>query len=140
LSTGTYFYDNDISIGSGDNLSGGNKVILLVGGDVTIDADLTVAEDDFLAIIASGNITFTSEVTQSQGIFFAGDQIIITESETQFLGEGMFLAANGFSFGRDLETSFNLEPAEIFTFRPDLLINSPSGLWVTPQTWQEVAP
>ena len=140
LSTGTYFYDEGISLNAGDALSGGNKVVLLVDGDVAIDADLTVAEGDFLAIIASGTIAFGADVVQAQGIFFAGGQITIASGETQFLGEGMFSAIGGFSFGRDLETAGNLEPAEIFTFRPDLLINSPTGLWVTSQTWQEVAP
>jgi len=141
LSTGTYFYEGEsISIGAGDNLTGGNRVVLLVDGDVTIDADLTVAEGDFLAIVASGTIAFGAEVAQAQGIFFTDGSITIAESETQFQGEGMFLADDGFSFNRDLEAAGNLEPAEVFTFRPDFLINSPSGLWITPRTWQEVAP
>ncbi len=138
LSSGLYHYSQDITIDN--NLNSGQKVILLVDGSVTINSNLTVANGDFLAVIASGNITFASDVAQAQGIFFAEGQISTGDSDSQFFGEGMFLTTADFVFGRDLSASGNEQPAEVFTFRPDLLINSPTSLWLSPQTWTEVAP
>ncbi len=138
LSSGVYHYSQDITVNS--NLANGEKIILLVDGNVTVSTDLTVSNGDFLAIIASGNITFAPEVSQAQGLFFADGRIDTGSADNQFLGEGMFLGLSGFSFGRDLQTSFNLQPAEVFTFRPDLLINSPTELWLEYHTWTEVAP
>jgi len=54
---------------------------------------------------------------------------------TSFIGWG------GVSLKRDLgESELNLTPSELFTFRPDLLINAPKEFLFTPFVFQEVAP
>ena len=101
------------------------------------------APSAFLAIIASGDITFTSAVTQAQGVYLA-DGVIMVETDglggtdSQFLGEGTF-AAHEFDLRREISTG-NLNPAEKFTFRPDFWINTPGELWSARFLWKELAP
>jgi len=50
----------------------------------------------------------------------------------------MFISHASPSFGRDLDDNRN--PAEKFTYRPDLWINSPQELWQLNFNWEEIAP
>lgn len=53
---------------------------------------------------------------------------------------GSVVAWGGVSLGRDLGSTNASEPAEQFTYRPDLLVNMPDAMKVFALRWQEVVP
>jgi len=138
--TGTYYSS------SGKTLSGGfpagKKIIIFVNGDVTVGENVVVPNGSFFALVAGGNITFDEAVTDAQGFYLADGILSVAAGASLFEGEGSFIGWGGVSLKRDLgETGFlNLTPSELFTFRPDLLLNAPKEFLFTPFVFQEVAP
>jgi len=120
-------------------LSSGGKLIILVKGEVEIKGDIVVSPGSFLGIIANDDIKFDSSVGKAQGMFFSDGRILTGGGDKQFLGEGIFYA-KAFGLSRSLGNRDSFEPAEIFTFRPDLVINAPYELYFSVISWQEVAP
>ncbi|MFZ5366180.1 MAG: hypothetical protein ACOZBZ_02705, partial [Patescibacteria group bacterium] len=59
---------------------------------------------------------------------------------------GLFYAKGGFALQRDLKNDPEATiqnsntPAELFIFRPDLVLNAPRQLWSSKMSWLEVAP
>ncbi len=110
----------------------GQKLLILVDGSVTITENLSVPKvagnPSFLGIIASGTINFASNVTHAQGWFLADTISIAADNSNQFIGEGSFVALDGFSFNRDRGVLNNTTPAEEFVSRADLIINAPEPL------------
>jgi hypothetical protein len=122
------------------------KMVFLIDGDVTINTDnTTVPTGGYLAIIANGTITFTSDVTSAQGVFVA-DSISIPSNgsglhdDLLFTGSGSFIGYNSIVMSRDRGSINNTAPAETFIFRPDLVINSPLPMMTKDSTWREVVP
>ena len=101
-----------------------------------------MGKDGFFALVAKGNITFDADVKIAQGFYLADGILSVAAGDKLFEGEGSFIGWGGVSLKRDLgETGFlNLTPSEIFTFRPDLLLNAPKEFLFTPFVFQEVAP
>jgi len=117
----------------------GQRMIFLVNGNVTVNGNITVPKvagsPSFLAIIASGTITFNSNVTSAQGLF-VGNAINVastgdTATEVRFSGEGSFVGWSSISLNRDRGVTNNTASSEIFTYRPDLLINAPDPMKVS---------
>ncbi len=120
------------------------KIVILVDGDVTITGDINVDTNGFLAIIASGKIIIDPGVTNLQGVYIADKTIETGESADQLQAEGIFVGwdknndGNGINLQRNL--AVNTTPAEIFTYRPDLVRNAYQYLKKPKIDWQEVAP
>lgn len=138
--SGTYYAAGSIDLNGKD--VGGDKVIIFVDGDATVVGDIKVGKSGFFALIANGSITFDEAVTDAQGFYLADGTLSVAAGSSLFEGEGSFIGWGGVSLKRDLgETgSLNLTPSELFTFRPDLLLNAPKEFLFTPFVFQEVAP
>lgn len=144
--TGGTFY----SKGSGGSLAektvsnlweipSGQKTIIFVEGNITFGKDILVTKPDsllpggFLAVIASGNITFEKGVNQAEG-FYVAKNIIINgdidpQSNQQFWGRGSFVAWEDVQLNRSLSPQKNKDtPSAKFISRPDFWINFPADL------------
>ncbi|MBN1263149.1 MAG: hypothetical protein JW991_02210 [Candidatus Pacebacteria bacterium] len=142
-----YYSADNVNLTGGD-IPDNREIILLINGDLTISGDINVEIDGFLGVFVAGNINISGAAAQVEGLYFAGGlgSVIDTcssapcgeeEATVQLVAEGA-LVAPVFNLGRSLPD--NDSPAEVFLFRPDLIINSPMILWRTPQMWQELAP
>ncbi len=123
---------------------GDNLVVLLHEGNITIDKNLSVPEGSYLAIIASGKITFAPGVTEADGVFIANVIELASTGDVatdqQFQGNGTFVGWNGVLISRDLGIRNNAMPTARFAFRADFPINAPEALKVPQISWKEVAP
>jgi len=143
-SDGIYYSGSDKTLQGSWSVPAGRWILVLVDGNITIPVDISVPEGSFLGIVSSGNISFTDAVSQVEGMFIANNSINTGSTNTQFQGEGLF-AASQFVLSRDLGDIDNpITPAELFTFRPDFLINSYKdadySLWWFDFKWEEIAP
>ncbi len=125
------------------------KIILFVNGDVSLEkvssAQLTVDTGGFFAIIASGKITFSKDLTLAEGFYLADSTIEFptngTENDLQFIGRGSFIGLAGISLVRDLGPVENATNwAEYFSPRWDLYFSIPKEFLITPFVFQETAP
>jgi hypothetical protein len=125
------------------SIGGGQKTVLLVPGDLTIENNISVAEGSFLAVISSGNITINDSVTDLSGVFIS-DGIINsceTSSDVQLIAEGIFVGWSGINLCRDFgDDANNTQAVERFVYRPDLQVNAYNYLLKPQYRWQEVAP
>lgn len=128
--------------------SAGEKMIFLIDGDVTVDANIDVpvtpGSPSFLAVIASGTITFKNDVDYAEG-WYVGDQLVIEtlndkNNEKQFIGEGSFVGWTNLSLQRDRGLTNNSEPSEKFVFRPDMLVNAPAPMTSSYYIWRQENP
>jgi len=140
--SGFYYTEDSLNVG-GWFAPAGQKIVILVDNDVSIDGDVDVGVGGFLAIISSGKIKVANTVSQVEGVFIADGEFevdgVVTGSDVQFLGEGIFVAGS-FDLGRDLDDLNETVPAGKFVYRPDFWINAPKELWATSYTWQELSP
>ncbi len=127
----------------------GEKVIYLIEGNVTVSGDIVVptSSPSFLAVIASGSITFDTNVTNVDG-WWVGSSLnfpcvdttpldgTCDKTDVQFVGNGSFVGWNAITLSRDQGGVNNTIPAEKFTFRPDLLINAPESMSIAKYIWR----
>jgi len=137
-----YTHTGDVTINF--SVDGGEKRVFMIDGDVLVNSDVTVELGSHLAVIASGTITFTDNVGEVHG-WWVGDRLIIestgdTATDIQFRGQGSFVGWNKIEFNRDRGTTNNTEPAEEFTYRPDLMVNAPAALKFSRYKWLEQVP
>ena len=145
------------------------KVIVLANGDLNISLNqgkrITVPVGSFLAFIVKGNILiygkvgdkttgpFTGTSAHLQGIYITDGSVDTyydkpsagAGSGFRLVAGGLFSAKGGFNLKRDLKDDCTgicnaNTPAELFIFRPDLVINAPYELWSSKIDWQEVVP
>lgn len=121
------------------NVGSGEKIVLLVDGEVTIGSDINVDSGGFLAIIASGSISAADSVTNIEGVFIADGNFSSGGGDQQLTGEGIFTGWSGVTLGRVLADN-SLIPAEKFIYRPDLQLNAYRYLFWLNIAWREVAP
>jgi len=133
-------------------VASGRKIVILVDGNVTINADIIVPDDAFLGIIATGDIQIEATVANVQGVYVTDQVINIDQSNIKFIGKGVFVGLDsegtgqGINLARDFAydpaTSlyYNFDnPAETFIYDPSYWFNS-TALWSISKNWQEVAP
>lgn len=128
---------------------------------------ITVANGGFLAFIVKGDIKIEGQVGNKQtgnvdsfDAFIQGIYISSNASDTiggtietvdgiegvglgpgfRFTGSGSFYAQRNVILRRNLKKDNATDPAELFLFRPDLVINAPYELWSSKIDWQEVVP
>ena len=141
---GVYYANSDRTISGSWDVGAGQWVVLLVEGNITINTRINVADSGFLAVVATGNITFDDGVGRAEGMFVADGTISTGSGPEEFTGEGVF-AGNNFSLGRDFnDDEKNKDPVELFRARPDFIMSSykdaDNNLWWFFQKWQELAP
>jgi hypothetical protein len=143
-----YFREGDLRM-QGEPTLEGNKIILFVNGDLTIEGiiDLTRGTGFFMAI-ASGNITVDPDVNHPivgqpdlEGIFVAdGNFISGSDGEDEQLQvRGMVTAYGQVQLNKNLADN-TITPAELFTYAPDLIFNYPRSLTLKRTRWKEVTP
>lgn len=120
------------------------KMIFMVDGDVGVSDDVEVAVGGHLAVIASGTVTFESNVVQAEG-WWVGDTLVVASTgdestDAVFRGEGSFVGWSQVDLGRDRGRGNDTQPTEEFIFRADLMINAPEALKFSRYVWQEKAP
>jgi hypothetical protein len=151
-----YYVTGDLTIDGADWAIGpGQRVVVIVDGNLTIRNRINHSSGGFVAFIVNGNITVDSSVgvtwdsslpvlsgvyiTSPDGIFVTGPTI--AAGSARFVGRGIFIAG-GFAMQRNLDIiSHNTDTAaELFLYNPRLLITMPDEMKDVPITWQEVAP
>jgi hypothetical protein len=173
-----YDYSGDLTIGddSGEtwSVAAGETVVVLVDGNLIFDDDhdleqiVTVDPGGFVAFIASGDMTITSDVgydaynlapfespdgtnANLEGVYVADGTLTVAGTtdarDEKFIGEGSFVGWTGVEISRDYSqpltaygayNSFN--PVAHFVSRPDLMINTPIEMQEAQLEWQETEP
>ncbi len=127
----------------------GQRVIYLIDGNVTVSGSITVPTigGGFLAVFANGTITYNANVTDVAG-WWVGNSLnfpcldvapangVCDKTDVQFRGQGTFVGWNSISLSRDQYLTNNTQPAELFTYRPDLTINAPDPILVAKYIWR----
>ena len=137
-SLGYQIYKVDSGINSFTyNPSAGEKVIVLAHGDVNVTSNIVVPNTAFLVIIASGSIIFDSSVTRADGWYVASTistpchsttALGCDQDDSQFVGNGSFVAWNGFNLARHQGVLNNTQPSAQFNYRQDLFTNAPKPM------------
>jgi hypothetical protein len=152
-----YYLNNDAIIEENFNvpelINGVTKHTIFINGDLTVSAPQIQTAGKFLGFIVTGNITFTGTTKTIEGVYITNARIIIddapdsdnTDIGRQFRGFGTFVGQSGVILARNLESpsnvlANNLNPAELFTYRPDFVANAPRGLKRIPIKWREIKP
>lgn len=156
--TRAYYYNGDMTINNAWSLTSTESIVVFVNGNLTINNSITVPEGGFLAFIVSGDTTIGSTVCQNdptstvaniQGVFVSDGAFNVASTgsgDCKFVGEGIFTAWNGFSLHRDYRDGGSGDflnaknPAEVFRYRPDFVVNTPARMTRPIYQWQEIAP
>jgi len=120
------------------------NMILVVKGNLTINAPIRIAAGSFFAAIVRGDITVNSTVNALDGIYMASNEnhnaaFSSGASASQLVVNGSVLA-DTFTMERDLGAANSTTPGESVVFNPQLLFTMPDVMKETPYIWQEVAP
>ncbi|OGM02531.1 hypothetical protein A2115_00935 [Candidatus Woesebacteria bacterium GWA1_41_8] len=141
-----YFRTGDLTM-RGEPTLGSDRVILFVDGDLIIDGtiDLTRGLGFFMAV-SSGNITVnpgvrhpTAGEPELEGLFVADNNFITAGGTDELSIRGMVTAYGQVILNRNLSDNTQ-NPAEVFTYAPDLLFNYPTSLTLKRTRWKEVTP
>jgi hypothetical protein len=156
-----YFHSGDLTIANTWDIADGESVVVVVDGNVNVNASTTVAEGGFFMIIASGDISFDAELGHDdptidtavvEGVFVANGQIRTPSrgeaagGDKKFVGEGTFVGWNGFALLRNYDDGVarrrlnNTSASEYFRYRPDFLKNAPEELKRPQYSWRELNP
>lgn len=157
---GAYYANGDVVISNPWSVASGQSYVIFVNGNLTIQANITVAEGGFLAFIvqntaAANDIGFAKNVTAADGVYITDGLIMIASQgdpsaeELQFVGAGTFVGWGGVTLERDFKQSDdtaikaknNTIPVELFYTRPDFALNAPAKFkQARVSGWQEVEP
>ncbi len=156
-----YFHNGDLTIGTNWNVADTQKIVVVVNGNVNVNARTIVADGGFLMIVASGDIIFDEELGHDnpaldtavvEGVFVANRQIETPSrgeaagGDKKFVGEGTFVGWQGFVLARDYDDGVtrrrlnNSNPTEYFRYRPDFLKNAPEAVKRPQYSWRELNP
>jgi hypothetical protein len=148
-----YWHNGDLDINSTWTVNAGEQLVIFVGGNLNLmnSAVIDVAPGGFVGFIVRGGITISPQVGHVnapgnsegviEGVYIADGVISIQPSTEKFVGEGMFIGWGGVVMGRDYQGLDNNQyPAELFTYRPDLLTHAPDEFRRSVYEWEEVAP
>jgi len=156
-----YHFDGDthgdLTINSSINMPGvpePRKVVVLVeNADLYIDDRINVVDGiGFIMFIVGkndsgnkGNIYVSPDVShpsavEIEGVFLAEGEFHTGAGDSQLHIRGMVAAYDGIVLERDLLGDKVDEPAEVFEFAPDFILNFPRDLTFKRLRWKEVAP
>ncbi len=133
------------------NPTGTEKVIFLVDGNVTVSSNITVPSGAYLALLSSGDISFSTSVTRADGWYLANNinvrctdantDLTCDRTDVQFLGNGSFVGWQGVNLSRDRGATLNQAgPAEKFTYRKDLYENAPEPMKIVTKRYEPYVP
>lgn len=110
-------------------------------GDLSIESNITVAENTAVLFIVSGDITIKDTSNSIQGAYIADGDIIVEDGDEQFQGEGSFIAWGNIDLQRNLENN-QTTPAEVFTYRPDIFLKlkEVNEILAYKHKWRELNP
>lgn len=140
-----YFKSGDSTVGAlWPTVASGEKYVVFVDGDLRINYNINVAPGGFLAFIVSGDITVAPTVTTLQGIYLSTGNFI-TESmnpidDVALNISGSVIAWGSVDFNRDMRNLNVSTPAELVSYRTDLIENMPENMRVFAMEWSEVVP
>ncbi|MBD3279698.1 MAG: hypothetical protein GF390_03235 [Candidatus Pacebacteria bacterium] len=151
-STGYYLQNGnlDLDLSTAWNISGGNKVVILVNGDLNITGNtdsqlIDIEPGSLLMFVVSGNINIAADVGYSdpttdpltsdpnlEGIFIASGSINLesqspASSDNKFIGAGSFVGWGGVNLNRSYDdgstgaANHATQPTEVFLYRPDFV-------------------
>lgn len=134
--------NGNLTIGS-DLDFGNRKVILFVeNGNLNVNGKINLNNGlGFFGAFVNGSIVVDSSVTGSpsiEGLFETDSGLSTGNGTTQLHIRGSVASYGTMNLERDLTNNAN--PAELFEFAPDLLLNFPAGLGFRRSKWTEVAP
>lgn len=153
--SGIYSQSSNLTTTANWSVPVGQKITVLVNGNLSIRNDITVTAGGFLAFIVSGNITVDPAVgvspalaipppvleglymTNCTGVFATGASS--SAGNERLVARGTFVAGS-FLFQRDLGATNPTKSAELFTYSPDLFMAMPEEFKDVPVVWEEVAP
>lgn len=134
-------------------MNNGETLVVFVTGDLTIDGDMQVNGDGFVAYVVGGNITVTSNVGNPagnntpnlHGIFITSgtfDTGTSTQANHAKLVVHGTVVANTMALSRDISAAggTNDVAAEQFNYDPNLLMRLPEQFKDVKVRWQEIAP
>jgi len=150
-----YHFDGDtfgdLTINSNINMPGDRKVVVLIeNADLNIDDKINVVNGTgFIMFIVGkndsgdkGNIDIIDDIPgqdEIEGVFFAEGEFRTGAGSNPLYVRGMVAAYGGIVLERDLEDNSD-DPAEVFEFAPDFILNFPRDLTFKRLRWKEVAP
>jgi hypothetical protein len=151
---GDAFPPGNLTINSNINMQGDRKVVVLVeNADLHIDGRINVEKGEgFIMFIVGkddsgnkGNIYVDADVShpsqvEIEGVFMSEGQFKTGAGDKQLYIRGMVAAYGGIVLERDLLDDNANEPAEVFEFAPDFILNFPRDLTFKRLNWKEVAP
>ena len=121
-----------------------DKIVLLHDGNILVDGEITVDSGGSLVVIASGKISISPDIENVHGIYIA-ESIETGNGYEKLEFEGSLIGWGSVALQRDLDSdpggrqNYNT-PAEIITYRPDIVINAHSSLKQPAYRWEEVSP
>ncbi|MFA6005768.1 MAG: Ig-like domain-containing protein [Patescibacteria group bacterium] len=120
--------------------------VYFINGDLNIERDLSVAVDNFIVFIVSGDVTVSDNVTAFAGILIVPDGTLtfadsvppqpnydVTDISEQLTVQGSVAVGGATYINRSMGAGNNAAPSVIFQARPDMLEalkNADSGLSV----------
>jgi hypothetical protein len=151
-----YYSSSSMTINDLWDVAAGESYVIFVNGNLrftdpsTLRQLTNVANGGMLAFIVSGDIIVddsvgnlaNSSTSNLEGIFIADGEIIIESvssgADRRFNGEGTFIGWSGIDLQRSLsDTNNQTIPAERFTYRPDMVENTPQEMKRSQIIWQE---
>lgn len=164
-----YYVGGDMTTGADWNVTSGEEIVVFVNGDLNLNHRTNVDVGGFLAFIVSGDINISSDLGNSadagthttaavdktgvvEGVYVADGNINIAAKgeasggDDTFVGEGIFVGWSGVVLARDYRDGAlrglinNVNPVEIFRYRPDFIANIPRRMTRAIYEWREVAP
>jgi hypothetical protein len=141
------FWDSPATseIASPWSVASGESYVVFVNGNLNIKNNITVANGGFLAFMVSGNIIVDPSVTDIEGIYLSNGNFTTQSiyslgvtNDAQLTVQGSVVAWGNMDLRRNLGGAGNINPGELFSYRPDLLSNMPAKLKTFAMQWQEV--
>jgi hypothetical protein len=116
----------------------GQKVVIIVEGDVKVTSDIVVPNGAFLSVIVKDTLTFDQAVGRADGWYISDHMTIpcndlddddyCDKTDVQFHGQGSFVAWRTTQLSRDMGDPNQTSPSELFEYRADLYTNAPEVL------------
>jgi hypothetical protein len=132
------------TLASSGNIVLGNqeKVVILLDGDLNIRNNIQVdsSRSAFLMFVVNGDINIDQGVTRIEGIYYATGEFKTGAGNATLAVNGSVVAMQGVKLQRVLPSAQKVNPAEVFTYRPDLMLFIPPVFASTRVEWREVAP
>lgn len=154
--TAPYYAAGNLTVDGADwTVPGGQTIVFLVNGNLTIRNDVTITGTGFVAFVVKGDITvdpcvgglYSSTTPALEGIYMTSPTGTFHSGASSCAGNEHLVVhgsviAGHVDLGRDLAAirQNNTTSAELFDYDPQLLVTMPDAMKDLSVTWEEVAP